>query len=81
MAEWLDTDKVSASYRAKSVRVDERKLLVSNFLGTAQADDLTKPPNCKGFGRIRHFRRDADPSWVPNPLPIDRKFSRCPVLT
>ncbi|MEI9941993.1 MAG: hypothetical protein WDO69_32670 [Pseudomonadota bacterium] len=71
MAEWLDTDKVSASYRAKSVRVEEGKLLVSNFLGTAQADDLTKPPNCKGFGRVRHFRREADPTWVTNPLPID----------
>lgn len=71
MADWLDTDKVSASYRARSVQLDEGRLLVSNFLGTAQAEDLTKPPNCKGFGRIRHFRRDADPTWVPNPLPID----------
>lgn len=71
MAEWLDTDKVSAAYRAKCVRLDEKKLLISNFLGTGQADDLSKPPNCKGFGRVRHFRRDADPSWVPNPLPLD----------
>ncbi len=71
MAEALDTDKVSAAYRARSVRADERKLLVSNFLGTGQAEDLTKPPNCKGFGRIRHFRRNSDPSWVLNPLPID----------
>lgn len=71
MADSLDTDKVSASYRTKSVRLDERQLLISNFLGTSQAEDLMKPPNCKGFGRIRHFRRDTDPSWVPNPLPID----------
>ncbi len=71
MADWLDTDKVSESYRAKSLRLDERKILVSNFSGTAQAEDLTKPPNCNGFGRVRHFRRDADPTWVPNPLPID----------
>lgn len=71
MAESLDTDKVSASFRAKSVRLDEKKLLISNFLDTGQAEDLTKPPNCKGFGRVRHFRREADPAWVPNPLPID----------
>ena len=71
MAEWLDTDKVSASYRLRCVRLDDRKVLISNFRGTAQEEDLTKPPNCNGFGRVRHFRRDADPTWVPNPLPID----------
>lgn len=71
MAEWLDTDKLSHSYRAKCVRLDEKKVLISNFSGTTQADDLTVPPNCRGFGRVRHFRRQADPNWVPNPLPID----------
>lgn len=71
MAAWLDTDKVSASYRAKSIRETEQKILVSNFLGTVQEEDLTKPPNCDGFGRVRHFYREADPTWVPNPLPID----------
>lgn len=71
MADYLDTDKVSESYRAKSIRLAERKLLISNFTGTDQADDLTKPPNCGGFGRIRHFRREPEPGWVPNPLPID----------
>jgi uncharacterized Fe-S cluster-containing radical SAM superfamily protein len=71
MANLLDTDRVSASYRARCVRISERKLLISNFNGTTQAEDLTKPPNCNGFGRVRHFRREADPSWVPNPLPID----------
>lgn len=71
MAKTLNTDRVSAAYRAKCVRVADRKLLISNFNGTAQAEDLTVPPNCGGFGRVRHFRRGADPSWVPNPLPID----------
>lgn len=71
MADFLDTDKVSAAYRRKCVRLNEKKLLVSNFRGTGQAEDLAKPPNCGGFGRVRHFRREADPRWVPNPLPID----------
>jgi uncharacterized Fe-S cluster-containing radical SAM superfamily protein len=71
MADALDTDKVSLVYRSKSVLLDEKRLLISNFFGTAQEEDLTKPPNCNGFGRVRHFRRETDPSWVPNPLPID----------
>jgi uncharacterized Fe-S cluster-containing radical SAM superfamily protein len=71
MADWLDTDKVSASFRAKSVRLAEKKLLVSNYVGTDQAKDLQEAPNCKGFGRIRHFRRDSGGTdWVRNPLPI-----------
>jgi uncharacterized Fe-S cluster-containing radical SAM superfamily protein len=71
MADALDTDKVSASYRLKCVRLDEKKLLISNFKGTGQEEDLSIPPNCNGFGRVRHFRREASPDWVPNPLPID----------
>ncbi len=71
MAESLDTDRVSASFRNRSVRLVEKQLLVSNFVGTEQAADLTVPPNCKGFGRVRHFHRASDPQWVQNPLPID----------
>jgi uncharacterized Fe-S cluster-containing radical SAM superfamily protein len=31
---------------------------------------MTEPPNCNGFGRVRHFRLDAGKEWIPNPLPI-----------
>jgi len=71
MAEALDTDKVSLHYRSRSIRLDEGRLLISNFRGTAQEADITAPLNCAGFGRVHHFRRGEDPSWVPTPLPID----------
>jgi uncharacterized Fe-S cluster-containing radical SAM superfamily protein len=72
MAEVIDTDKFSQVLRRKSINLSERKILVSNFIGTDQAQDLKVPPNCKGFGRVRHFLRKVDdPEWVPNPLPID----------
>lgn len=71
MARPLDTDALADMYRSKCVRLADRKLLISNFVGTQQAHDLTEPPNCEGYGRVRHFRRSVDASWVPNPLPID----------
>ena len=71
MSDTIDTDKFSRVLRQKSIKVGERRLLVSNFLGSDQADDLKVPPNCKGFGRVRHFFRKTEADWVPNPLPID----------
>jgi uncharacterized Fe-S cluster-containing radical SAM superfamily protein len=67
----INTDKFSRVLRQKSIKLPERKLLISNFEGTGQAGDLSVPPNCNGFGRIRHFHRDGGTDWVPNPLPID----------
>jgi uncharacterized Fe-S cluster-containing radical SAM superfamily protein len=67
----IDTDAVSARYRAAAVRPDERRLLVTDFRGSEQEPDLTEPANCGGLGRIRHFRRQASAGWPPNPLPID----------
>lgn len=32
---------------------------------------MTDPPNCQGFGRIRHFRRTRTNWWPSNPLPIE----------
>ena len=71
LADWLDTDAVSAAYRKRCIRVEDRKVLISNFAGTLQAEDLTRAPNCDGFGRVRHFRRAIDSRWPRNPLPID----------
>jgi uncharacterized Fe-S cluster-containing radical SAM superfamily protein len=67
----IDTDRFSSQLRAKAVDVPGRRLRVTNFSGTEQEPDLTEPPNCNGFGRIRHFRRATTPGWPPNPLPID----------
>jgi uncharacterized Fe-S cluster-containing radical SAM superfamily protein len=67
----IDTDALSARYRAAAVRPQERRLLVTDFRGTDQEQDLTDPANCHGLGRIRHFRREASEGWPPNPLPIE----------
>src|SRR5215813_7541953 len=71
MAAWIDTDAVSARYRAQAVDLENQRLLVTNFRGTEQEQDLSEPPNCEGFGRLRHFRRVTCAGWPANPLPID----------
>ncbi len=67
----IDTDGLSARYRAAAVDTGRQRLLVTNFCGSAQEPDLSEPPNCGGFGRIRHFQRSTSLEWPANPLPID----------
>ncbi|KAM3111153.1 hypothetical protein [Phormidesmis sp. 146-33] len=67
----IDTEALSARYREASVDLYNKRLLITNFHNTQQENDLTEPPNCKGFGRIRHFRRSSNNDWPCNPLPID----------
>jgi uncharacterized Fe-S cluster-containing radical SAM superfamily protein len=67
----INTEVLSARYRAASVDLEGKRLLITNFLNTEQEKDLSEPPNCGGIGRIRHFRRETSSSWAPNPLPID----------
>jgi uncharacterized Fe-S cluster-containing radical SAM superfamily protein len=67
----IDTDEFSARLRQRAVKVAERRLLVARIGGSEQSLDLTKPPNCDGFGRVRHFVRDSGDDWPKNPLPID----------
>jgi uncharacterized Fe-S cluster-containing radical SAM superfamily protein len=71
MAALIDTDALSARYRAQAVDLQHKRLLVTNFRHTEQEKDFTEPPNCDGFGRIRHFRRATSDCWPSNPLPID----------
>lgn len=56
--------------RNSYIDLENKKILISNFLGTEQEKDLSEPPNCKGFGRVRHFYRKQT-NWVNDPLPID----------
>jgi uncharacterized Fe-S cluster-containing radical SAM superfamily protein len=65
------TGNTLVQLRAKAVDVASRRILLTNFRGTAQESNLRCAPNCGGFGRIRHFSRDPGFGWVPNPLPID----------
>ncbi|HEY3295641.1 MAG TPA: hypothetical protein VGL38_09385 [bacterium] len=68
---YVDTEKLSAIMRRKGLDLANRKVLHASFEKTLQANDLKEPPNCGGFGRIRHFQRDYGESWPENPLPID----------
>lgn len=67
----INTDEFSEHLRKKSVDIENRRLLITNFIGTEQEQDLSEPPNCKGLGRIRHFGRKTSEGWPENPLPID----------
>jgi uncharacterized Fe-S cluster-containing radical SAM superfamily protein len=66
-----DPQSVAERLRARSVRLDTRQILVTDFRQTAQKGDLTEPPNCGGVGRLRHFRRMTSEGWPSNPLPTD----------
>lgn len=68
--EYIDTDKFSDSLRQKSIRVESKEVLITNFKNSEQEKDLTQPANCNGFGRIRHFRFGDGRTWPANPLPI-----------
>ena len=67
----IDTDDFSAKLRERGVDRDSRQILISNLRDSEQATDLTEPPNCEGFGRVRHFHRTTAEGWPSNPLPID----------
>lgn len=45
--------------------------LLSKIESSDQEKDLSVPPNCNGYGRIRHFRRFISEGWGKDPLPID----------
>jgi uncharacterized Fe-S cluster-containing radical SAM superfamily protein len=67
----IDTDKLSARYRAQLVDAPRKRILLSKIEGSAQEPDLKKRPNTAGLGRVHHFRRAPSKRWIENPLPID----------
>lgn len=70
MSGTIDTDEYSTRLRSRAVNVVDLRLLIARIGSSEQAQDLTKPANCEGFGRVRHFER-VQSDWLPNPLPID----------
>jgi uncharacterized Fe-S cluster-containing radical SAM superfamily protein len=66
----IKTDELSARLRDRAVRLSDRQLLVARIEGSDQQTDLSEPPNCQGYGRVRHFREQAREPWPTNPLPI-----------
>lgn len=68
---YVNSVEMADRYRAKALEILGRKILVTRFSGTEQEGDLSVPPNCDGYGRVRHFRRTRNSAWPSNPLPID----------
>jgi uncharacterized Fe-S cluster-containing radical SAM superfamily protein len=67
---YIMTDELSRQLRERSIRPHSREVLISRLQGSDQEADLSEPPNCDGFGRIRHFRMNTPPPWPSNPLPM-----------
>ena len=76
----IDTEAFSAQMRRRGVDISTQRVLVTKFPGSKQANDLSVPPNCGGFGRIHHFHKNQGVGWPKNPLPIDvaARFFRQP---
>lgn len=72
----VDTEALAAKYRAATLDLDNRRLLLTSFKGSLQECDLSEPANCQGLGRIRHFRRWTGDGWPSNPLPNDPAHAR-----
>jgi uncharacterized Fe-S cluster-containing radical SAM superfamily protein len=67
----INTSRVSAQYRDRTLDLAGQRILMTRISGSSQEQDLSTPVNCGGMGRIRHFRRATSPGWPENPLPID----------
>jgi organic radical activating enzyme len=72
----LRLDSKSEILRKRIIKKEEKKVLISSFVDTDQAKDLSVPPNCNGYGRVRHFRLGDDNVWIKDPLPIIPAISK-----
>lgn len=70
MAKLIVTEEVSGRLRERGIDVSTRSVSLSRIAGSAQAEDISEPTNCHGFGRIRHFGYRTSPGWPDNPLPL-----------
>jgi len=66
----IKTTEFSAHLRGKGIDLSNQKILITNYTGSEQEQDLAEPANCKGFGRIRNFKLYRNDNWMLNPLPI-----------
>jgi uncharacterized Fe-S cluster-containing radical SAM superfamily protein len=65
----IDTDVYSKQLRERSIRPEEKKILIATLGGSKQEGDITEGVNCSGLGRIHHFRLGTPDPWPSNPLP------------
>ena len=54
----------------KSIYNGTDHFLLARIASSEQEKDLSIPPNCDGYGRVRHFHRILDEDWY-DPLPMD----------
>jgi uncharacterized Fe-S cluster-containing radical SAM superfamily protein len=66
----IDTVRFAKRLRARAIDLEGRRVLISRLAGSGQEVDLTRPANCNGYGRVRHFRLGTAKGWPANPLPI-----------
>ncbi len=67
---FIETENASKNLREKAIDLKSQSILITNFANSEQEKDFSEPSNCRGFGRIRHFKLDVDRGWPKNPLPI-----------
>ena len=67
---FLSTDRRNEAFRPRVIDIAREEILIARIDGSMQEGDLTSPTNCRGFGRVRHFRQSVVPGWPDNPLPI-----------
>ena len=63
LAQYLQSEEMAQRYRAKAIDVPNQRILITDFRNSGQEEDLSVPPNCGGFGRVRHFARTRDANW------------------
>lgn len=70
----INTDRYSSYLRERLLSEQDRCISLTNFTTSRQGDDLSRPPNCNGFGRQHLFEEEAFSDWPSNPLPIRPAF-------
>ena len=67
----INIDESSIKLRRLGIDLLDRKIRLACFNNSKQSNDFTVPSNCRGFGRIHHFRRFQGEGWPLDSLPID----------
>lgn len=65
------TNSILSRCRNSVIQGNNDTFLLSKIKNSTQEKDLMVPPNCDGYGRIRHFKRTISDDWGMDPLPID----------
>ena len=65
----IDPELIADKLREKAIKIKEREIIISNFLGSFQEGDIKAGINCKGFGRMRTTAIEPEPGWLNTKLP------------